>query len=308
MPEEFEVDRDELAKQIGEHQRLTGTDRAGSDTHDQSWSLDGLGNMSSVTTNGSTENRTHNSENQLTVIGAHSLAYDDNGNLTKETYTDLSGRTEDWFKQYAYNIAGQLTEMKKQLSSDSSQYLYYEQTAYESGAKTIEVSGFEPGNPVYKTVYFNTGSLADSAMTFGYSTIDSKFSPIGETYFHYSQGRVTESDYVSFTSFTGTNVRPDWQYPTLFTYGNGAAKDKLTSVCHTMAGYNAATVADCTKNNYNADGTLASVYNEMEGAFSTLLEDYRYSEGRLDEKRIYTLRGYEPGNKTDVTLIKYSYP
>jgi YD repeat-containing protein len=48
--------------------RLTVTDRNDGTTNDQSWSLDALGNMNSVTTNGTTETRAHNDQNQLLDI------------------------------------------------------------------------------------------------------------------------------------------------------------------------------------------------------------------------------------------------
>lgn len=67
--------------------RLATTNRNGS-AH-QSWNLDALGNSNSVTTGGVTENRTHNSQNQLTQMGSNALAFDKNGNTT----TDQHGRT-----------------------------------------------------------------------------------------------------------------------------------------------------------------------------------------------------------------------
>jgi hypothetical protein len=58
--------------------------------HSQSFTLDALGNMSSITTGGTTQNRTYNSENQLTYTGSStSLTYDNNGNMTR----DHQGRT-----------------------------------------------------------------------------------------------------------------------------------------------------------------------------------------------------------------------
>jgi len=58
----------------------------------QTWTLDGPGNWPSntTTTNGvpTTESRTHNNLNQITIIGATSLIYDSNGNLADDgTYT-----------------------------------------------------------------------------------------------------------------------------------------------------------------------------------------------------------------------------
>ena len=51
-------------------------------THSLGWSLDALGNMASVTTDGgSAATRTHNSQNQITAVGGNSPTYDNNGNL-----------------------------------------------------------------------------------------------------------------------------------------------------------------------------------------------------------------------------------
>jgi RHS repeat-associated protein len=60
--------------------RLTSTTRDG--TAHQSWSLDALGNSSSVTTDTITEDRTYNAQNQLTGMGSATLAFDANGNET----------------------------------------------------------------------------------------------------------------------------------------------------------------------------------------------------------------------------------
>lgn len=45
-------------------------------------------NMDSVTTAGVTQNRTVNSENQITAIGGASLTYDNNGNTTTDDQGD----------------------------------------------------------------------------------------------------------------------------------------------------------------------------------------------------------------------------
>jgi hypothetical protein len=46
----------------------------------QSWSLDTLGNMASVTTSGTAQSRSHNSRNQITALAsATTPAYDSNG-------------------------------------------------------------------------------------------------------------------------------------------------------------------------------------------------------------------------------------
>jgi RHS repeat-associated protein len=55
----------------------------------QSFTLDAVGNQSSVTTDGTATSRTVNSQNQITALGSSSLAYDNNGNTT----TDDQGHT-----------------------------------------------------------------------------------------------------------------------------------------------------------------------------------------------------------------------
>ncbi|MBO0699083.1 MAG: RHS repeat protein, partial [Zavarzinella sp.] len=69
----------------------------GSASRSQSWDFDALGNFDSQTTDGTTQTRTHNKQNEITSIsGATTPTYDANGNLT----TDETGRT---FKYDAWN-------------------------------------------------------------------------------------------------------------------------------------------------------------------------------------------------------------
>jgi RHS repeat-associated protein len=63
--------------------RLTSFSRGSTTT--ESWSLDALGNWLSVTTNGSTQTRSANAQNQVTAIsGATTPAYDNNGNTLQD--------------------------------------------------------------------------------------------------------------------------------------------------------------------------------------------------------------------------------
>jgi RHS repeat-associated protein len=55
----------------------------------QGWGLDGLGNFSSVTTNGVVQSRTYNQQNEATAVGSNNLTFDNNGNTT----TDDTGKT-----------------------------------------------------------------------------------------------------------------------------------------------------------------------------------------------------------------------
>ena len=85
--------------------RLTDSTRNG--VAYQSWGLDALGNMGSVTTQGTTQSRTNNSQNQLTAVGTASLNYDDNGN----TRVDEQGRT------LVYDAWNRLVEAKNGTTS-----------------------------------------------------------------------------------------------------------------------------------------------------------------------------------------------
>src|SRR5258707_10634213 len=67
----------------------TPLDTVASPSHSQSWTPDALGNFSSVTTDGTAVNRTNNQQNEVTGVGANSLVFDNNGNMT----TDEQGRT-----------------------------------------------------------------------------------------------------------------------------------------------------------------------------------------------------------------------
>lgn len=55
----------------------------------QSWNLDSLGNANSVTTDGTQQSRSFNSQNEDMTVGSNALGYDPNGN----TVTDDQGRT-----------------------------------------------------------------------------------------------------------------------------------------------------------------------------------------------------------------------
>jgi hypothetical protein len=67
-----------------------------------------------VTTNGSLQSRTTNSDNQLTVIGSNTLTYDSTGNLT----TDDSG------DKLAYDAWNRLKSVKTSGNSLIKSYTY----------------------------------------------------------------------------------------------------------------------------------------------------------------------------------------
>jgi RHS repeat-associated protein len=84
-------------------------DTVASPSRSQSWSVDALGNFTSVTSDGTAQGRTHNKQNQLTGVGGSTLTYDASGNLT----TDETGRT------FAYDAWNRLVGV-----SGSARYAY----------------------------------------------------------------------------------------------------------------------------------------------------------------------------------------
>jgi RHS repeat-associated protein len=81
----------------------TKTGLTGSASASQSFSTDAVGNFTSVTTNGTTQTRTANAQNQYTSIsGATTPTYDANGNMTK----DETGR------QFVYDAWNRLVTVK----------------------------------------------------------------------------------------------------------------------------------------------------------------------------------------------------
>src|SRR5262249_11878841 len=81
----------------------THTGLVGSPTRQQGWSTDALGNFASVTTDSSTQTRSHNDQNQITSIsGATTPTYDSNGDLT----TDETG------KQFVFDAWNRLVAVK----------------------------------------------------------------------------------------------------------------------------------------------------------------------------------------------------
>jgi RHS repeat-associated protein len=89
----------------------TNTAMSGSPSIDESWGLDAAGNWTSVTTNGSTQTRTANANNQITSIsGLTTPGYDGNGNMT----TDQAGKTivyDAWNRLVKYKNGSTVLEI-----------------------------------------------------------------------------------------------------------------------------------------------------------------------------------------------------
>ncbi len=160
--------------------RLTSVTRGGASY--QSWNLDSQGNWSSFTSNGNTQTRTANAQNQITAISGTSATptYDANGNMI----ADQNGDTliyDAWNRlvevknsagaviaQYTYNAKGYAVtatypQGTSQLPAGTTNYLYY-----TSSWQLIEVrsGGTANRNVVQQTVwsaaYINTPVLQDT--------------------------------------------------------------------------------------------------------------------------------------------------
>jgi RHS repeat-associated protein len=104
----------------------------------RSWSLDALGNMAGVTTDGASESRTHNSGNQVTANGGTSLTYDNNGSLTN-----------DGTQSYVYDAWNMLVAVKN--AAGSSTIVTY---AYDAASRRISES---PTGGTASDQYYSAG-------------------------------------------------------------------------------------------------------------------------------------------------------
>ncbi|AGA25127.1 RHS repeat-associated core domain-containing protein [Singulisphaera acidiphila] len=89
-------------------------DTVSSPSRSQAWDFDALGNWESVSTNGTSQTRNHNAQNQVTGVSASTLTYDANGNMT----TDETGR------KFIYDGWNRLTAVKNSSNNLLVDYTY----------------------------------------------------------------------------------------------------------------------------------------------------------------------------------------
>ena len=132
---------------------------SGTASRSQSWGIDAAGNFTSVTSDGSTQTRTSNAQNEVTsVSGAVTPAYDANGNLT----TDETGR------QLVYDAWGRLVEVKD--SSGSAIVTY----AYDALGRRIS----ETKGGVKTDLYYSAGWQVVEERTNGQTSAQYVWSPV----------------------------------------------------------------------------------------------------------------------------------
>lgn len=114
-------------------------DTVASPARTQAWSLDAIGNWSTLTTNSTSQSRTHNAQNQVTGVGSASLTFDANGSMT----TDESGRV------FVYDAWNRLVAVR---NSSSSPIVTYSIDAL--GRRIIED---RPNANTVDHLYYSTG-------------------------------------------------------------------------------------------------------------------------------------------------------
>lgn len=197
---------------------LDGSGNIPSPVTQTAYNLDAVGNWTSKTTDGVTENRTHNAMNELVNIDGSTLTYDDNGNLTDDgtnTYeydyenrlTKVTRKSDSFILgQYKYDALGRRVE--KQASGVTTAYYYDDNRIVEeqvSGATTAtyvygadidEVISMERGGSTYYYLANSLGSIA--ALTNSSGSILEQYS-----YDAYGQPSITSSAYGNPYMFTG---------------------------------------------------------------------------------------------------------
>src|SRR5262245_61759029 len=104
----------------------------------QGWTIDGQGNFSSLTTDGTSVSRTHNKQNEVTAVGSSNLTFDNNGNMT----TDEAGRT------LVYDAWNRLVQVKDSGRSTLASYKYN-----ALGERVIEVHGTDQHDLYYSAAW-----------------------------------------------------------------------------------------------------------------------------------------------------------
>ncbi len=222
----------------------------------QSWTLDAQGNWSSVTTNGTTQTETTNTQNQITSIsGSTTPTYDNNGNMT----TDQNGNT------YVYNAWNQLVEVKNASGTVIAQYTY--------DARGYRVSETYPAG--------GNGVAAGTTKYLYYSNQEQ----VIEERWNGTANSNTQYQYVWSEKYVNAMVLRD-------TYSNGTlqANDRIYTTYNTnydvtsLIGYNSTTQTwgveeRFTYSSYGTVTVLSSTWTAQSDAYSW---QYMYQGGRQD--------------------------
>jgi RHS repeat-associated protein len=128
-------------------------DTVASSSRTQAWNLDALGNWANLTTNSTSQSRTHNAQNQVTGVGSTSLTYDSNGSMT----ADESGRV------FVYDAWNRLVSVRNTANSPIVGYSYDALSRRiienRSNSNTVDHLYYSTG---WQVVEERRGGIADS--------------------------------------------------------------------------------------------------------------------------------------------------
>jgi RHS repeat-associated protein len=115
------------------------------------YSLDPVGNWNSKTTDAVTQNRTHNSTNELVQIDASSLTYDHNGNVIS-----------DGSNTYSYDEENRLTQLTR--NSDSAVVGQYQ---YDALGRRVQRIANPAGSPLTTRYFYDDARIVEDEDQFG---------------------------------------------------------------------------------------------------------------------------------------------
>lgn len=114
-------------------------DEVSSPDREQSWAFDGLGNFTSVSTDGTPESRSHDFQNRLIEKGSDSMTYDAAGNMT----TDETGRTfsyDAWNRPVAVNETARYSYDALNRRITEGDHVFYYSTSWQVIEERIDTT------------------------------------------------------------------------------------------------------------------------------------------------------------------------
>jgi hypothetical protein len=221
-------------------------------------------------------------------IGEKTFTYDGNGNLVYEYYSDARNKLADEETEYTYDGENHIIK-KKNRQPAITQVFFITDWTYENGDKKSETNYLDNNPMGYRTIYFYTHGVMDSAQLFAYSTIDQRYNLIVTTRYEYdNNGRLTKaSDNGSLT---------------IYRYD----QNRLVATCNVLEGDGGILLEDCVEQEFNSAGQLVKV-STRNPWLTELKEELFYRAGRLDEKRVYSYPAYHPDRRIDIKQIRYEY-
>jgi RHS repeat-associated protein len=154
----------------------TRTALVGAASRSQSWNNDPVGNWRSVTTNGLTQTRTSNAQNETTAVGAAALGYDRDGSVTR----DDAGRT------LVYDAWNRLVRVRDAQGATVEAY------SYDGLGRRVRVTSGATADPPPRTATVRASASSNGTQADGWS---------------YPPAVSADGRYVAFPS-TATNLVP----------------------------------------------------------------------------------------------------